>query len=161
MNNINLNIEMDNKITFLKAVLLGIHYGKSDNSEYYKKSVEKEIHTIYQKSSNSNSNTNTEINEVNKINQANNINTINIENKILNLENQKNYVISLIQKLSFNYALNIHKINVLKKNLFTISKEIDKNKELLKTINTKENSNKDIFVNELERTLGNLTDMLM
>ena len=140
----NMNIEMDNKVTFLKAVLLGIHYGRSDNSEYYKKSVEREINVIHQKSS-----------EVEENIPVSNLYLKNIENKILNLENQKNYVISLIQKLSFNYVINIHKINLLKKNLFFINKEIDKNKELLK------DTNKDTFVNELEKTLGNLTEMLM
>ena len=102
-----MNIDMDNKITFLKAVLLGIHYGRSDNSEYYKKSIEREIHIIHQKSSEEDINLNTKEN----LKKVENIAINTILNKIVNLENQKNYVMSLIQKLSFNYVINIHKIS--------------------------------------------------
>jgi hypothetical protein len=50
-------------------------------------------------------------------------------NNISNLENQKNYTITLINNLTAsNYQYNYSKINLLKSNLINIDKEIEKNK---------------------------------
>ena len=108
----------DYKLIFLKAILLGINYGKSNNITYYIDNIEKEINIINEK-------------KINKNYIKNNIIEKN-DNNILKLENQKNYIISLIQKLSLNYSYNYSKINLLKNNLYLINNEIEKNKILLK-----------------------------
>ena len=141
-------IDDDNhKLIFLKAILLGINYGKSNNSTYYIDTIQKEIYNINEKNN---------INEKKKINEKIEKNKKNDkhENIILKLENQKKYILTLIQKLSTtNYAYNHSKINLLKSNLLIINHEIEKNKKLVK-----KNEN---LVGELEKTLSGLSNMLI
>ena len=150
----------DYKLIFLKAILLGINYGKSNNITYYIDNIEKEINIINEK-------------KINKNYIKNNIIEKN-ENTILKLENQKNYIISLIQKLSLNYSYNYSKINLLKNNLYLINNEIEKNKILLKKnkevyekqekdkiILKKNYEKKENLVSELEKTLGSLSNMVI
>ena len=122
------------KLIFLKAIILGISYGKSDNSEYYNKSI---------------------LNEISKINTKININTNNTNNIlgkyeiiISNLENQRKNIINLINNLSSNnYGSNYSRINLLKSNLILINNEIDKNKNILKMSN---NDKKNISTNSMQ-----------
>lgn len=150
----------DYKLIFLKAILLGINYGKSNNITYYIDNIEKEINKINDK-------------KINKNSIKNNIIEKN-ENTILKLENQKNYIISLIQKLSLNYGYNYSKINLLKNNLHLINIEIEKNKIVLKKnkeLYEKQEKNKitlkqkyekkENLVGELEKTLGSLSNMVI
>ena len=150
----------DYKLIFLKAILLGINYGKSNNITYYIDNIEKEINKINDK-------------KTNKTYIKNNIIEKN-ENTILKLENQKNYIISLIQKLSLNYGYNYSKINLLKNNLQLINNEIEKNKILLKKnkelfekqekdkiILKQKYEKKENLVGELEKTLGSLSNMVI
>ena len=106
------------KIIFLKAILLGINYGKSNNSDYYMNNIKDEIDKIYNKLNNP------EIIKYNIIIKKN-------ESYIYNLENQKNLILSNIQKLSHsNYSFNHSKINLLKINLNNIQNEIERLKFL-------------------------------
>lgn len=174
------------KIFFLKAIILGINYGKSDNVNYYKENIEKEIEKINQK--------NKEINIIPKNEVNTSINTSSkYENNIINLENQKTYTLSMIQQLSMNnYSYNYSRINILKNNLLLINQEIEKNRFVLKQKNneTKKNittlknnfvkptiiqnntisnvknvspkkNKEENLVGELEKTLGNLSKLLV
>lgn len=155
----------ENKIIFLKAILLGITYGKKENPDYYKENIEKEIenlNNLYEKEKNIKNvqlvnvvkNIEKEIiNEDVNNNLINNNNQQNIDKKILykytntlkNLENQKQYTINLIQTLSANhYGYNYSKINLLKTNLQFINNEIEKNKNLFKKDIIQKNINKNI-----------------
>jgi hypothetical protein len=155
----------ENKIIFLKAILLGITYGKKENPDYYKENIEKEIenlNNLYEKEKNVKNiqpvnfvkNIEKEvINEDINNNLVNNNNQQNIDKKILykytntlkNLENQKQYTINLIQTLSANhYGYNYSKINLLKTNLQFINNEIEKNKNLFKKDIIQKNINKNI-----------------
>ena len=147
------------KIIFLKAILLGINYGKSNNSDYYMNNIKGEIDKIYNKLNNP------EIIKYNIIIKRN-------ETFIYNLENQKNLILSNIQKLSHsNYSFNHSKINLLKINLHNIQIEIEKLKlnikkikELkennnLNNINNMNNMNNNNLVGELEKTLDNLSNL--
>ena len=147
MNIQNIINDDNHKLIFLKAILLGINYGKSNNSTYYINTIEKEIYNINEKN---NINEKKKINEKIEKNKKNDKN----ENIILKLENQKKYILTLIQKLSTtNYAYNHSKINLLKSNLLIINHEIEKNKKLVK-----KNEN---LVGELEKTLSGLSNMLI
>jgi hypothetical protein len=142
----------NNKLIFLKAILLGINYGRTDKSDYYIKVIEKELQNITDK----------KIITKNKVTDKN-------ENIILQLENQRNYTISLIQKLTANnYGFNYSRINLLRNNLVLLNKEIERNKLLLKKnksdIPVKKNSSLNIndnLVKELQKTLGNLSSMVI
>lgn len=130
-----------NKLFFLKAILLGINYGKSKNYEEYITIIEKEIKKINEKK---------ELKNIEKI-----------ENRLVLLDNQKKYTISLIKQLgSQNYRFNYSKINLLRNNLIILEKEIEKNKLILKK-NEDENLPKENLVGELEKTLGSLSNMLI
>lgn len=130
-----------NKLFFLKAILLGINYGKSKNYEEYITIIEKEIKKINEKK---------ELKNMDKI-----------ENRLVLLDNQKKYTISLIKQLgSQNYRFNYSKINLLRNNLIILEKEIEKNKLILKK-NEDENLPKENLVGELEKTLGSLSNMLI
>ena len=130
-----------NKLFFLKAILLGINYGKSKNYEEYIAIIEKEIKKINEKK---------ELKNMDKI-----------ENRLILLDNQKKYIISLIKQLgSQNYRFNYSKINLLRNNLIILEKEIEKNKLILKK-NEDENLPKENLVGELEKTLGSLSNMLI
>lgn len=130
-----------NKLFFLKAILLGINYGKSKNYQEYIAIIEKEIKKINEKK---------ELKNMDKI-----------ENRLILLDNQKKYIISLIKQLgSQNYRFNYSKINLLRNNLIILEKEIEKNKLILKK-NEDENLPKENLVGELEKTLGSLSNMLI
>jgi len=173
------------KMFFLKAILLGIKYGQSNNPEYYINSIQQEINRTNNKKKN--------VLPEKKIIKNSNIEKI--ENTLLQLENQKNYTLSLINKLSSNnYGSNYSRINLLKSNLLLITKEIEKNKFALKKnkelLDKKENVDNEIkipsrnifkkvydkpphlipkeqkeqkenLVGELERSLGNLSSLIM
>lgn len=130
------------KSIFLKAILLGINYGKSINVNYYINNIEKEILELNEVIKNE-----SELNKLNKLNEIK-LNSFKVlekyEKNILMLENQKKYTFGLIQTLSVNnYAYNYSKINLLKNNLIIINNEIEKNKILLK-------KNKDIINKNLQ-----------
>jgi hypothetical protein len=179
----------DYKIFFLKAILLGIKYGQSNNPEYYINSIQQEITRTNNK----------KINLANEKKVLKNSIIEKTENTLLQLENQKNYTVSLINKLSSNnYGFNYSRINLLKSNLLFINKEIEKNKLILKKnkelVEKKENLDKQIkeppknifkkiyeqkdllkkdekpiiykeqkdnLVGELEKTLGNLSNLII
>ena len=166
----------EHKLIFLKAILLGIGYGKSENVDFYIKNINNEINNI------TNSVNNPEIKKYDELIKKQ-------ENIIIQKEYQKNILISNIQKLSHNnYGYNHSRINLLKTNLHNLNIEIDKlklnffkNKEIknklennktnVKSIqnniinnkkkvkfNLNDNSNSNL-VGELEQTLGNLSNM--
>jgi hypothetical protein len=165
------------KLLFLKAIKLGIMYGESDKSNFYKEKIDSEINSIIfskntqsqpvvkqdniQQSDNSNTNTNT------------NTNTNKNDVIIMNLENQRNIIIRNIQNLSNNYSLNYSKINFLKNSLVTTMKEIEKHKELnrnnsspiikkniteIKKKDTQQNEN---LTNELQDTLNKISSLII
>ena len=125
------------KVFFLKSILLGIKYGQSNNHEYYVNNIQQEINRTINKKNN--------VVFEKKVPKNNIIEKT--ENNLLQLENQKNYTISLINNLSSNnYGYNYSRINLLKNNLLLIGKEIEKNKLIIKKnkelILKKENSEK-------------------
>jgi len=116
----------ENKEIFLKAIILGINYGKSINANYYLENIEKELLKLNEKNV--------------KINNNENFFLLKYVNNIINLENQKKDIINLINNLSSkNYTYNYTKINYFKNNLILIDLEIKKNKIFLKKI--KDNKN--------------------
>ena len=68
----------DYKLIFLKAILLGINYGKSNNVNYYIQSIESEINNINVLKSKNN-----DINVLKSKN--NNINVLKLKNNNINL----------------------------------------------------------------------------
>ena len=115
------------KILFLKAILLGIKYGKNENNEYYEQSIINEI----QKTVNNDS-TYTD-NLVNKID--NKINKGKILKSINDLENLRNNIIKNINNLSYNnYNNNYVKINYLRVQLVSLNKELDELNNKLNTL---------------------------
>jgi hypothetical protein len=163
------------KLLFLKAIKLGIMYGQSDKSNFYKEKIDTEINSIIfskntqsqplvkqdniQQSDNSNTNTNTNTNKNDVI--------------IMNLENQKNIIIKNIQNLSNNYSSNYSKIDFLKNSLVSIMKEIEKHKELNKNNSTpfikkniteikkKDTQQNENFTNELQDTLNKISNLII
>ena len=157
------------KLLFLKAIKLGIMYGESAKSNFYKEKIDSEINSIIfsknteqvqtvkqentQQSDNSNSNKNDVI--------------------IMNLENQRNIIIKNIQNLSNNYSLNYSKINFLKNSLVTTMKEIEKHKELNKNhsssfikkniteIKKKDVQQNDNLTSELQDTLNKISSLII
>ena len=106
------------RILFLKAILLGIKYGKMNNNEYYEKSIINEIQKIK----------NSDINYTNNLinNIDNKINKGKILKDISDLENIRNNIIKNINNLSYNnFNTNYVKINVLRNHLFTINQELN------------------------------------
>ena len=171
MNLENLLNNDNNKLLFLKAIMLGITYGSSDKKNYYIENIENEIKKINNKINVNN------INNVNN-NSFNNINSQKIEQKIIFLENQKKNILKFINQLSSNnYGFNYSRINILKSNLELINNEIDKNKLLIKKQNQNKNKNKnnnqninqnnpinnkkENLVGELEKTLSNLSNLFI
>ena len=122
-----------NKIVFLKAILLGIKYGKMENCDFYEKSILNEI----QKEKNKDENyTSQLLNQMDsKINQSK------ILKNIQDLENLRSNVIKNLNNLSYNnYNNNIVKINYLRNNLLSINHELKNlNTELEKIQQSKEN----------------------
>lgn len=140
------------KLLFLKAIKLGIMYGQSDKSNFYKEKIDDEINSImFPKNT-----------EPVKEDSSNVI--------IMNLENQKNIILRNIQNLSNNYSLNYSKINFLKNNLVSVMKEIEKHKEQPKPAqiikkNITEVRKKDIqqnenLTNELQDTLNKISNLI-
>ena len=114
------------RILFLKAILLGIKYGKMNNNEYYEKSIINEIQKI------KNSDINYTNNLINNIEKK--INKGKILKDISDLENIKNNIIKNINNLNNNnYNNNVVKINYLRNQLFSLNKELDNlNNQLVK-----------------------------
>lgn len=112
------------KILFLKAILLGIKYGKLNNNEFYEKSILNEI------TKTKNSDINYTNNLISKIDSK--INKGKIIKDISDLENTRMNIIKNINNLSYNnYNSNYVKINYLRAQLITINKELDElNKQL-------------------------------
>ena len=108
----------ENKIYFLKAILLGIKYGKMENCDLYEKSIINEI----KKSKNSDSKyTNNLINKID-----NKINLSKLLKKKNDLENLRNNIIKNINNLSYNnFNTNFVKINILRNHLSTINQELN------------------------------------
>ena len=128
----------EQKIIFLKAILLGINYGQSDNVKYYINNIENEItkwKSILQTPMDSSKLTS---DKSPSPSPSLSPDIIKIENIILMLENQKKNTITYIQKLSSNnYGSNYSRINILKNNLTLLNQEILKNKEKINNINNK------------------------
>jgi hypothetical protein len=115
-----------NKILFLKAILLGIKYGKSENNNFYEESIINELKKIT---------TNSSYTE----NLVNNIDTKINKGKILkdinDLENLRINIIKNINNLSYNnYNNNYSKINYLRVQLNNLTKEIDSLNQKLKSL---------------------------
>lgn len=127
----------EQKIIFLKAIILGINYGKTDNADVYRHNILNEIKKLSEKINVNKKSLNNSL-EKNKNVLESNISfqkeghyesTEKYDTNILNLEKQKTYTINLINNLTAsNYQYNYSKINLLKSNLINIDKEIEKNK---------------------------------
>jgi hypothetical protein len=117
----------ENKILFLKAILLGIKYGKNENHQFYEESIINELKKITNLDSNY---TNNLVNTIdNKINKGKMLKEVN------DLENLRINIIKNINNLSYNnYNNNYSKINFLRVQLLSINKELD---ALNQKINTK------------------------
>ena len=112
----------ENKILFLKAILLGINYGKSKESDSYIEIIEKEINQIKNFS---------QSNDINNKNNIKNIDIVvkNITKNIIELENLRNNIMVNINNLSTNnYNNNYLKINSLRNTLTKINNNIDQNR---------------------------------
>lgn len=106
------------KILFLKAILLGIKYGRMENNEYYEQSIINEIQKIV------NNDEKYTDNLVNKIDTK--INKGKILKNINDLENLRNNIIKNINNLSYNnYNNNYVKINYLRVNLMSLNRELE------------------------------------
>ena len=123
--------ENNNKIFFLKAILLGIKYGESKNNNFYKENIKNEIMNLQKNKPGSNS---VNINNIED-------NFKNISKKIVELENLRNNIIKNINNLSYNnYNNNYLKINSLRNNLLNINNEIENlRNKLLPIIKNKSN----------------------
>jgi len=151
------------KLLFLKAIKLGIMYGESAKSNFYKEKIDSEINSIIFSK-------NTE--EVHTVKQEN-IQQSDNSNKndiiMMNLENQRNIIIKNIQNLSNNYSLNYSKINFLKNSLVSTMKEIEKHKTnsspLIKKniteIKKKDVQKNDNLTNELQDTLNKISNLII
>ena len=156
------------KLLFLKAIKLGIMYGQSTNSNFYKEKIDSEINSlIFSKNTE-------EIESVKGEHIQGNNNSNKNDVIIMNLENQKNIIIKNIQNLSNNYSLNYSKIIFLKNSLVSTMKEIQKHKELNKNNNSSpvikknitEIKKKDIqqnenLTNELQDTLNKISSLII
>ena len=143
------------KLLFLKAIKLGIMYGESDKSNFYKEKIDNEINSII-------------IPKNSEVKQDDNSNII-----MINLENQRNIIIRNIQNLSNNYSLNYSKIIFLKNSLVSIMKEIEKHKELNKNnsspiikkniteIRKKDTQQNENLTNELQDTLNKISNLII
>ena len=156
------------KLLFLKAIKLGIMYGESDRSNFYKEKIDTEINSIIFSK-------NTE--QIQSVKEENIQDTDNSKRNdliIMNLENQKNIIIRNIQNLSNNYSLNYSKINFLKNSLVSTMKEIEKHKELNKNNNSSplikknitEIKKKDVqqtenLTSELQDTLNKISSLII
>ncbi len=125
------------KLFFLKAIMLGINYGRSDNVEYYANNIQNEINSMTLKVKNKNENIVSHHNVTTTEDDLSDIkkeyfNIKRYDDNIKSFENSKGYILSLIQRLSENnYSSNYSKISLLKNNLNSTLQEIEKNKLLL------------------------------
>ena len=153
----------DNRLIFLKAILFGINYGKSNTPDSYTKTIEEEILKIKDKKSNVSITNKNSKNSVNNSSQNSRYESI-----ISNLETQRNGIVSMIKNLSSNnYGANFSKINLLQSNLALINKEIEKNKLSLSKYKEKnssvyvkpnDSSSEDLTI-ELRQTLSGLSNL--
>jgi hypothetical protein len=158
------------KIFFLKSILLGINYGQGENSELYKKTIEKELFELI--------NNNKIIITENNISKKDKIQTpdkslenkiIEYNNKLIHLNNEKRNIMSYILHLSKNYAFNNKKIIILKNSLLLLNKDIYKITKLLEKYNKEYQNNEQYNIsisdstldNELEKTLENLSNLMI
>ena len=112
----------ENKIIFLKAILLGIKYGKMDNSDFYEENINNELNTLQ------NQKKNIEVHYIKNIDNYDKI-VLNFTKKNIELENFRSNIIKNINNLSYNnYNNNYVKINLLRNNLNNINKEIEINR---------------------------------
>ena len=155
------------KLLFLKAIKLGIMYGESNKSNFYKEKIDSEINSIiFSKNSESQ-----QVVKQENIQQSDNLNKNDVI--MMNLENQKNIIIRNIQNLSTNYSLNYSKINFLKNNLVSTMKEIEKHKELNKNnssplikkniteIKKKDTQQNENLTSELQDTLNKISSLII
>jgi hypothetical protein len=155
------------KLLFLKAIKLGIMYGESNKSNFYKGKIDTEINSIiFSKNS-----------ESQPVVKQENIQVTDNSNKndviIMNLENQRNIIIRNIQNLSNNYSLNYSKIIFLKNSLVSTMKEIEKHKELNKNnsspiikkniteIKKKDTQQNENLTSELQDTLNKISSLII
>lgn len=159
-----------NKIIFLKAILLGINYGKSDKVSFYKENIELEIIKLSKEISKNNTENKTLHNQTvnnhivnnTQTNNQNENNNSKYEKNIELLNNQKKITLNLIQNLSSNnYSYNYSRINILRNNLIQINQEIEKNKFILFRNKNKNKKNQNHLQGELERTLGSLSNLIV
>jgi len=147
----------EQKLIFLKAIILGINYGRSSNAEQYRKNIEDEIIKLAKKINFDNLELQKSFNSFNNFNNQSplmesNKNESDIifskksktlekyENIIATLENQKNNTVALINSLSSNnYGFNYSRINLLKSNLSFIFRELEKNKVIILKLKETEN----------------------
>jgi hypothetical protein len=157
------------KLLFLKAIKLGIMYGQSDKSNFYKEKIDTEINSIiFSKNTEETQRVKQE-----NIQQSDNTNTNTNDIIMMNLENKKNIIIRNIQNLSNNYSLNYTKINFLKNSLVSTMKEIEKHKELNKNnssplikkniteIKKKDVQQNDNLSSELQDTLNKISSLII
>lgn len=152
----------EQKIIFLKAIILGINYGKTDNADIYRNNILNEIKKLNEKININKKILNNSLDngfreslltqkseEVIKVKQSSILeSTEKYDTNILNLEKQKSYTINLINNLTAsNYQYNYSKINLLKSNLINIDKEIEKNKINILKHKEKNNFKPNIFKN--------------
>ena len=155
------------KLLFLKAIKLGIMYGQSNKSNFYKEKIDTEINSIIFTKNNDETPVKEEYTQ-----QTDNSNKNDLV--IMNLENQKNIIIRNIQNLSNNYSLNYTKINFLKTSLVTTMKEIEKHKELNKNNNSsslikkniteikkKDTQQNENLTSELQDTLNKISSLII
>lgn len=165
------------KLLFLKAIKLGMLYGKSDKASFYEEKINNEIQTLMENTFQQNNNTESsqpsqETNVTSTQKQNNDMSIKKYELLILNLENQRNTLIQYIQQLSANYEINHSKINFLKSGIENITKEIEKNKRLrdsLGPLSTTQNIKKNIvevknkdaaLTNELQETFSKISEII-
>ncbi len=150
------------KLLFLKAIKLGIMYGQSEKSKFYKEKIDTEINSIiFYKNTE-------EVQTVKQENIQQSDNTNKNDIIMMNLENQRNIIIKNIQNLSNNYSLNYTKINFLKNSLVSTMKEIEKHKTnsspLIKKniteIKKKDVQQNDNLTSELQDTLNKISSLI-
>lgn len=118
----------DYRLIFLKAIILGINYGKSSNVNYYLENIEKEINKSNKEINQTEKNKNPIEKNIKFVEKPNESKiSEKYDNIIVSLENQKKYILNYIQVLSKNYRFNFSKINLLRNNLFILNQEINKN----------------------------------
>ena len=127
MKKINEDDDNQQKIIFLKAILLGIKYGKMENSDLYEQSI---LHELQKVKKNDENYTHQLLNHIDvKINKTK------ILKNIYDLEQLRTNIIKNINNLSYNnYNNNIVKINYLRNNLILLNKELDQLNQKLNNI---------------------------